>query len=302
MKAIIQKVYGDESTLQLVDLREPKISKPSDILIKVKYANISAGDKNINTLNLPQPIKTIMRLLFGFTGPRAQVRGTSGSGEIVEVGRDVKEFKVGDHVNFINSINAGVMANYLLLNSKSKLSVVENNTSLEAAAPIAFGALTANHFINDKTVKKGDSILIYGVSGSVGSYAAQLAKYYGAVVTGVASSKHHDILKPLKLNNLIDYTKQDITKLDTKFDLILDAVGFLPKAKAKNILKEKGLYLTIKSPTTEDLTRLAFLNKLLSAGKLITIIDKVYPLVAYREAHKKVYGGHKSGNVIIKID
>jgi NADPH:quinone reductase-like Zn-dependent oxidoreductase len=302
MKAIIQKVYGDESTLQLIDTSSPIIKKANDILIEVKYANISAGDKNINTLNLPQPIKSVMRLVFGFSGPRAKVRGISGSGVVKSVGTDVIGFKTGDHVNFINSISAGVMAEQLLLNSRSKISLVADNVNLEDAAPIAFGALTANHFINEVSVKKGDSVFIYGASGSVGSYAAQLAKYYGAKVTGVASSKHHDKLKTLKLDYLIDYTKQDITKLETKFDLILDAVGFLPKSKTKNILKDKGKYLTIKSPTTENLTRLAFLNKLLSEGKLITIIDKVYSLDEFREAHRKVYDGHKSGNIVLKID
>jgi NADPH:quinone reductase-like Zn-dependent oxidoreductase len=302
MKAIIQKVYGDESTLQLDDTLPPIIKKSNDILIEVKYANISAGDKNINTLNLPQPIKTVMRLVFGFSGPRAKVRGISGSGVVKSVGTDVIGFKAGDHVNFINSINAGVMAEHLLLNSKSKISLVADNVNLEDAAPIAFGALTANHFVNEVSVKKGDSVLIYGASGSVGSYAAQLAKYYGAKVTGVASSKHHDKLKTLKLDYLIDYTKQDITKLETKFDLILDAVGFLPKSKTKNILEDKGKYLTIKSPTAENLTRLAFLNKILSEGKLITVIDKVYSLEEFREAHRKVYDGHKSGNVILRIN
>jgi NADPH:quinone reductase-like Zn-dependent oxidoreductase len=302
MKAIIQKVYGDESTLQLIDTSSPIIKKTNDILIEVKYANISAGDKNINTLNLPQPIKTVMRLVFGFNGPRAKVRGISGSGVVKSVGTDVIGFKAGDHVNFINSISAGVMAEQLLLNSRSKISLVADNVNLEYAAPIAFGALTASHFINEVSVKKGDSVLIYGASGSVGSYAAQLAKYYGANVTGVASSKHHEILKSLKLNKLIDYTKQDITKLDTKFDLILDAVGFLPKSKTKNILEDKGKYLTIKSPTAENLTRLAFLNKLLSEGKLITVIDKVYSLEEFREAHRKVYDGHKSGNVILRFN
>jgi NADPH:quinone reductase-like Zn-dependent oxidoreductase len=243
-----------------------------------------------------------MRLVFGFSGPRAKVRGISGSGVVKSVGTDVIGFKTGDHVNFINSIRAGVMAEHLLLNSKSKISIVADKVNLEDAAPIAFGALTANHFINEVSVKKGDSVLIYGASGSVGSYAAQLAKYYGSKVIGVASSKHHDKLKTLRLDYLIDYTKQDITKLETKFDLILDAVGFLPKSKTKNILKEKGKYLTIKSPTAENLTRLAFLNKLLSAGKLITIIDMVYSLDEFREAHRKVYDGHKSGNVVLKIN
>jgi NADPH:quinone reductase-like Zn-dependent oxidoreductase len=302
MKAIIQNVYGDESTLQLTDVKSPIIRKPTDILIEVKYANISAGDKNINTLNLPQPIKSIMRLVFGFSGPRAKIRGISGSGIVRNVGTGVIGFKIGDHVNFINSIKAGVMAEHLILNSKSKISLVDKGVKLEDAAPIAFGALTANHFINELSVKNGSKVLIYGASGSVGSYAAQLTKYYGAIVTGVASAKHHDKLKPLKLDYLIDYTKQDISKLDTKFDLILDAVGFFPKAKAKFILKEKGKYLSIKSPTTENLTRLAFLNKILSEGKLTTIIDKVYSLEEYKEAHKKVYEGHKSGNILLKID
>lgn len=301
MKAIIQNTYGDEFTLQLVEVKEPRLLRPNDILIDVKFANISAGDKNINTLRLPQPIKTVMRLVFGFSKPRAKIRGISGSGVINCIGADVKGFKVGDHVNFINSIKAGVMAEKLLLTSNSKLCVVDKKASLEAAAPIAFGALTANHFINDKSVKKGDEVLVYGASGSVGSYAVQLAKYYGATVTGVSSQKHQDKLAKIEIEHWLDYTKKDITKLGKKYDLIFDAVGYFPKSKAKSILKNQGKYLSVKSPTTESLVRLKFLNNLLKDNKLITIIDSTFSLNNYREAHRKVYDGHKTGNIIIKI-
>jgi NADPH:quinone reductase-like Zn-dependent oxidoreductase len=301
MKAIIQKVYGDESTLQMVDVAAPKIKKSNQILVKVNYANVSAGDKNINTLNLSQPIKTIMRLVFGFNGPRAKIRGISGSGVIKAVGLKVKDYKVGDNVNFINSIKAGVMAEYLLLNSNSKVCKVDKETSLEAAAPIAFGALTDNHFINEKTIKKGDKVLVYGASGSVGSYAIQLAKYYGANVTGVASQKHLEKLKKIKIDKWLDYNKEDISKLSNKYNVILDAVGYLPRSKAKLILKKNGNYFTIKSPTTENLTRLKNLNKLLKKKNLITIIDQTYNFNDFRQAHKKVYDGHKTGNIVIKI-
>lgn len=301
MKAIIQDQYGDESTLQLVDIPSIRILNATDILIDVQVADISSGDKIINTMQGNFFFKLLLQLVFGFGKPKARVRGRSGSGVIVDIGSDVTTFKVGDRVNFINSMKARVMAEQLLLTAKSKLAKVEESVPMEAAAPIAFGALTAIHFINEKSVTPGSKVLVYGASGSVGSYAVQLANYYGAHVTGVAKQRHWEKLSDVGVDEWIDYSVTDVTGLKDKFDVVLDAVGFFRKDKAAKILKDTGKYYSISSPTKEDVARLTFLNQLLADGKLITIIDNVYPFKDFKEAHRHVYDGHKTGNVVLNL-
>lgn len=301
MKAIIQNKYGDASTLQLLDVPPLTIEQPTDVLIDVKVANISTGDKNINTMQGNFFFKLLLQLVFGFGKPKAKVRGISGSGIVTKIGSKVTNVQVGDRVNFINSMKAGVMAEQLRLSSKSKLAIVDPSVSFEQAAPIAFGALTAIHFINEQSVQPGNKVLVYGASGSVGSYAVQLAKHYGAHVTGVAKEHHWEKLSDAGVDQWIDYSVTDITAIKEKYDVVLDAVGFFRKDKAAKILKDTGKYFSISFPTKEDVLKLAFLNQLLSEGKLNTMIDKVYPLTDFKQAHQHVYDGHKTGNVVLTI-
>jgi NADPH:quinone reductase-like Zn-dependent oxidoreductase len=302
MKAIIQNKYGDASTLQLVDVPPLTIQQPTDVLIDVHVANISTGDKNINTMQGNFFFKLLLQLVFGFGKPKAKVRGISGSGVVKKIGSKVTNVQVGDRVNFINSMKAGVMAEQLRLSSTSKLAIVDPSVSVEQAAPMAFGALTAIHFINETSIKPGDHVLIYGASGSVGSYAVQLAKQYGATVTGVAREVHWPKLSGLNVDQWIDYSTTDVTKIKQQYDVVLDAVGFFSKGNAKKILQANGKYFSIASPTKEDIRRLAFLNQLLAEGKLQTIIDTAYPLDAFQQAHQHVYDGHKTGNVVLTIN
>jgi NADPH:quinone reductase-like Zn-dependent oxidoreductase len=302
MKAIIQNKYGDASTLELVEVTAPTILTPLDVIVDVHVANISTGDKNINTMQGNILFKLLLQLIFGFGKPKAKVRGISGSGVIRAVGSSVTTFRVGEPVNFINSMKAGVMSEQLRLTTKSKLASVEASVSMQASAPMAFGALTAIHFINETSIKPGDHVLIYGASGSVGSYAVQLAKYYGATVTGVAREHHWPKLSSLNVDQWIDYSTKDVTKLKQQYDVVMDAVGFFRKGNAKKILQANGKYFSIASPTKEDVTRLAFLNQLLAEGKLQTIIDTAYPLEAFQQAHQHVYDGHKTGNVVLNIN
>lgn len=300
MKAIIQKQYGGIETLEYVERDKPPVIN-DDILVKVSYANISAGDKNINTMNVAFPLNIIMKMIFGIKKPKAEIRGISGSGIIEEIGSKVTQFKVGDHVNFINSMKAGVLADYLLLNERSKIAKLDNEVSLADAAPIAFGALSANHFVNKNSIKKGMKVLIYGASGSVGSYAASLANYYVANVTMVASQKHHAKLKAIK-GQLVSYKNDAHLELDTKFDVIFDAVGKIKKKQVAKILNKKGKFFSIKAPTKEDLVKLNELNALLKEREIVTIIDRIYPFESFKEAYQKVYDGHKTGNVVIEIN
>jgi NADPH:quinone reductase-like Zn-dependent oxidoreductase len=301
MKAIIQNRYGDENTLESIDVSVPVITKPNQFLIKVAYANVSSGDKNINTLDQPFFIKLILRLLFGWNGPKAQIRGISGSGIVESVGSDVVNAKVGDHVNFINSMKAGVLAEYLVLSSDSKFAVVDSSVNLVDAAPIAFGAMSAYHFINEHSLKEGDDIYIYGASGAVGTYALSLATHFKANITAVASQKHHEKLSGFPIQKFIDYKNQNPFDIQQRFDVIFDAVGKIKKSDIQHLLKPNGKFYSIKSPTKEDSQRLAQLNEWLKQGSLKTIIDNVYDFEDYKQAHAHVYAGHKSGNVIIKV-
>ena len=173
------------------------------------------------------------------------------------------------------------------------------NLSFVEAAPLAFGAMSAYHFINRKSIKKEDKVLIYGASGSVGSYALQLAKYYGAIVTAVSSEKNHPTLVTLGADHTIDYKQTAIASLTNIYDVIFDAVGKITKGQVKHILEKNGKYYTIKMPTKEQISRLIDLNEIIKANELQTLIDSEYSVEQFKEAHKKTYSGHKVGNVVI---
>lgn len=300
MKAIIQSTYGGAETLQLVDIDKPEIKK-NQVLVEIYTTNIASGDMRLNTLDVPNILKLIMRIIFGFKGPRKKIRGITASGKIVEVGEDVSKYKVGDRVNFINSMGAGCLAEYITLKEKSVMAVIPDNVSYTDAAPLSFGAMSAYHFINEKNIKQGDQVLIYGASGSVGSYAVQLATCFGAEVTAVCSEKNHEIMKTIGAKYTIDYHTTDFTQASKQYDVIFDAVVKLSKSKIKKVLKLNGKYLSIKLPTSEKKERLEFLNQLMGEGNIKTVIDKTYTLEQYKEAHEHVYTKRKVGNVVINI-
>lgn len=300
MKAIIQNKYGGSETLELTDFIDPKITS-MEVLIKIYSANIASGDMRMNTLQMPPGIRLLMRLIFGWNGPRKKIRGMTAAGEIVQIGKDVTRFTVGDRVNLINSMGASCLAEYISLNQKKIISVIGDNVTYAQAAPVSFGAMSAYHFINEKNIKEGDEVLIYGASGSVGSYAVQLARYYGAIVTAVCSKKNHDAIRELGATHLIDYKTTDFTKSTKKYDVIFDAVIKLKKANIKSSLKNNGKYLTIKMPTREKQERLDLLNKLMKEGHIQSLMDKEFKLEDFKQAHELVYSKHKRGNVVINI-
>lgn len=300
MKAIIQNTYGGPDTLHLVEVEKPTVIE-KELLIQIKATNIASGDMRVNTLDVPTLLKPLMRLIFGWKGPRNKVRGISASGVVVDTGSNVTNYTIGDSVYFINSMKAGCLAEYITLTEKSILAKKPDNISYKEAAPIAFGAMSAIHFINRQNIQVGQQVLIYGASGSVGSYALQLAKHYGAEVTAVSSKKNHEVLLTLGADHVIDYHTVDFRKANKKYDIIFDAVGKLTKKSCKEVLQKNGKYLSIKLPTKESVLRLERLNEIIEKGDLKTLIDKVYPLEQYKEAHTHVYGGHKVGNVVIQV-
>ncbi len=300
MQAIIQKEYGGIDKLTLKEVEKPTISK-DQMLVKVYAANVSSGDMRLNTLDVPLLLIPMVKLIFGFKGPRNQIRGISGSGVVSEIGSNIKEYRVGDKIYFINTIKAGCLAEYVVLNNKSIISKIPDNLSFNESAPLAFGAMSALHFVNESTIQKGDQVLVYGASGSVGSYAIQLAKYYGATVTAVCSKKNLLLMKKIGADYTIDYLKTDFTKGNKKYDFVFDTVMKTKKKDVKKVLFTNGKYKTTKSPTSEKIEKLKTINQIIKEEKLITVVDKVYKLQHYKEAHEHVYSKHKIGNVIIEI-
>lgn len=300
MRAIIQKKYGGVETLKITETTKPLI-KEKEVLIQIHVANIASGDMRINTLDVPFGLKTIMRLFFGWNSPRNEIRGITASGKVIETGKDVNKYKIGDRVNFINSIGAGCLAEYICLSENKIISIIGDKVTYQQAAPVAFGAMSAYHFINENTINLGDEVLIYGASGSVGSYAVQLGVLYGANITAVCSKKNHEIVKSLGALHLIDYKTTDFSKENKKYDVIFDAVGKIKKANVKSVLKPGGKYLSIKFPTKEKQDRLDKMNEIMKQGKMISLMDKEFVFEDFKEAHELVYSKHKVGNVVINI-
>ncbi|MDC0558956.1 NAD(P)-dependent alcohol dehydrogenase [Candidatus Izimaplasma bacterium] len=300
MKAVIQNRYGGPEVFELVDHEKPS-PKDNQVLIEIHATNIASGDKNVNTLELSLPLKIIMKIIFGWSRPRNKIRGMTAAGEVVEIGKDVKQYSVGDKVYFINSMKAGCLAEYIALNENAVMAPVPENISYIDAAPLSFGAMSAYHFINSNNINENDKVLIYGASGSVGSYAVQLAKYYGASVTAVCSKKNHEAMISLGADHVIDYHTDDFRNMNKKYDVIFDAVMKITKSSSKKVLTENGKYLSIKMPTKEKRERLLIINDIVKEGKMKTLIDKVYPFNQFKEAHEHVYTGHKVGNVVIEI-
>lgn len=307
MKAVICTKYGPPEVLRLEEVEKPKI-KDNEVLIKVRATTVHIGDTKIRRFEPGLgPVKDfffkpIMRCILGFRGPRCKVLGMEVAGDIEAVGQDVTCFKAGDAIFASTEMRFGGHAEYCVLSEKAAIAMKPINMSYEEAAALSNGGVTA--LINMRRVKEGQKVLIYGASGSVGTYAVQLAKVYGAKVTGVCSVANFEMVRSLGADKLIDYTKEDFTESGETYDVIFDAVGKIPSAKRKASLKESGLHLnvmTMKGNLKIDVDDLDTLKELCEAGKLKTVIDRTYSLAQIIEAHRYVDQGHKKGNVVIRV-
>ena len=312
MRAVVCTGYGPPDVLELRQVEKPS-PKDHEVLIKVHATTAHRGDVRIRSFDVPRGQRFVARLVLGFARPKNPILGMELAGVVESVGKDVTLFKPGDAIFAFTGWGLGAYAEYVCLSEKPRRSVTKdgmlatkpaNMTFEEAAAGAATGGVTALGILRKANIGRGQKVLIYRASGSVGTYAVQLAKSFGADVTGVCSTANLELVRSLGADRVIDYTQQDFTQGDETYDVVFDAVGKLSPSRAKRLLKKTGVYLNVNKDSVsgggspEDL---AFLKELIEVGKVRTVIDTRYPLEEIVEAHTYVEKGHKKGHVVITV-
>jgi NADPH:quinone reductase-like Zn-dependent oxidoreductase len=330
MKAVVYTQYGSPGVLQLKEVEKPT-PKDHDLLIRIFATPVNFGDILARKFNTTSPRNFTMpallwlpsRLAFGFSKPRKTILGSEFAGEVEAVGQAVTRFKAGDQVFGYRGPSFGAYAEYLCMSEDGTVTIKPSNMSYEEAATVPYGALTALSLLKKVTIERGQKVLVNGASGSIGSAAIQLAKHYGAEVTGVCSTPRVELVKSLGADYVIDYTQEDFTRNGETYDLIFDILGKSSFARCKGSLTPNGRYLlasfkmkqlfqmlwtsvigskkvvcALSFEKQEDLVRI---RELVEAGAIKTVIDKRYPLEQAAEAHRYVEAGQKTGSVVITV-
>ena len=306
MKAIVCTKYGPPDVLQLQDVEKPT-PRDKEVLIRIHATAVTASDCIIRGSKVPLVFWLPMRLVIGLTRPRNAILGIVLAGEVEAAGKEVTRFHKGDQVYALNIMRFGAYAQYTCWSEDSVMAVKPSNATYEEAAAIPYGGLLALHFLRKGEIRSGHKVLIYGASGAVGTSAVQLARHFGAEVTGVCSTANLALVKSLGAEKVIDYTTEDVTNGEERYDFIFDAVGkgksSTFKLQCKEALTPNGKYISVDdgSPKlrSEDLR---FLTGLVEAGQIKAVIDRRYPLEQMIEAHRYVEQGHKKGNVVITVE
>ncbi len=303
MKAIVATKYGGPEVLQLKDVEKPT-PKDNEILIKVHATTVTAGDHRMRAFDVPPLFWLPARISLGFSKPKQPIYGMELAGEVEAIGKNVTRFQPGDQV-FASTLteNFGAYAEYKCLREDAMVAIKPANITYEEAAALPIGATTALRMLRKGNIKRGQKVMIYGASSSVGTYAVQLAKYFEAEVTGVCSTSNIEMVKSLGADHVIDYTKADFSSIEDRYDVIFDPVAKFSKSQYSRLLTSNGTYVsTAKLTTKEGKENLIFIKDLIEKDRIKAVIDRCYPLTQMVEAHRYVDTGHKRGNVVITVD
>ena len=309
MKAMVTTKYGPKEVLQIQE-REKPTPRENEVLVKIFATTVSIGDVKMRGLfELSSGEKLAARMFLGWSKPKKDILGMEAAGEIEAIGSEVTKFKVGDRV-FASTFwdGLGGYAQYKCIPEDSMIATIPGAMSYEQAVPVLGGGVTAAKILKKANIQPSQKVLIYGASGNVGTYAVQIAKNLGAIVTGVCSTRNLEMVTELGADSVIDYTTTDFTKSGEKYDVIFDAVGKIESTKRKVSLNETGIYLNVDKDSggvgksKDHIEYLTFLNELMAAGKLRSVIDSTYTFDQIPEAHEFVETGRKRGCIVVTVD